>query len=53
MFISILYMFRAAMCPSSGDYCINATLGLCHSVEMTVWFAGAYAPAYQTIISTE
>jgi hypothetical protein len=22
-------------------------------VEMTVWYAGAYAPAYQTVISTE
>ena len=29
-------------------YCINATPGLCHYVYMTVWYAGAYAPAYQT-----
>ena len=30
------------------NYCINATPGLCHSVLMAVWYAGAYAPAYQT-----
>jgi hypothetical protein len=29
MFISVLYMFRATMCPSSGDNsCINATPGM-------------------------
>ena len=40
----------------SGDYvpiiswnnCVFATLGTCYSVWMTVWYAGAYAPAYQT-----
>jgi len=33
MFISILYMFRAAMCPSSrGINCINTKSGICHSV---------------------
>ena len=39
-----------------GDYgsiirrnsCVFATLGTCYSVWMTVWYAGAYAPAYQT-----
>jgi len=25
----------------------------CYSVWMTVWYAGAYAPAYQTVIHTE
>jgi len=32
MFISILYMFRAAMCPSSGKLIFNMTSGICHSV---------------------
>jgi hypothetical protein len=41
MFISILYMFRATMCLSSGENnCINTTPGICHSVWMTVWYAG-------------
>ena len=40
-------MFRAAMCHHQENYCISATPGLCHSVQMTVWYAGAYAPAYQ------
>jgi len=29
--------------------CVYATLGTCYSVWMTVWFAGAYASAYQTL----
>jgi hypothetical protein len=33
--------------------CINTSSGICHSVYMTVWYAGAYAPAYQTVIYTE
>jgi len=41
----------------SGDYgpiirrnnCVYATLGTCNSVWMTVWYAGAYASAYQTL----
>ena len=41
----------------SGDYVpiirrnnwINATLGTCYSVWMTVWYAGAYALVYQTV----
>jgi len=33
--------------------CVYATLGTCYSVWMTVWYAGAYAPAYQTVIHTE
>jgi hypothetical protein len=44
MFISILYMFQAAMFPSSGEL-----LYQCY----TVWYAGAYASAYQTVIYTE
>jgi hypothetical protein len=35
MFISFLYMFRATMCPSSGEITIYATLGICRSVWMT------------------
>jgi len=31
--------------------CVYVTLGTCYSVWMTVWYAGAYAPAYQTRIS--
>jgi len=27
--------------------CIYATLGICYSVWMTVWCAGAFAPSYQ------
>jgi len=37
-------MFRATMCPSSGETTVYATLGTCYSVWMTVWYAGAYAP---------
>ena len=33
--------------------CINTTSGICHSVSMTVWYAGAYAPAYHTVLYTE
>ena len=35
IFTSLLYMFRASMCPSSREtYCIHATLVFCHSVWM-------------------
>jgi len=40
MLISFLYMFRATMCPSEEEVTIYATLGICHSVWMTVWYAG-------------
>jgi len=46
-------MFRATMCPSSGDNCVYATLGTCYSVWLTVWYAGACASAYQTVFHTE
>ena len=40
IFISLLYMFRASMCPSSGEnYCIYATLVFSISVG-GVWSAG-------------
>jgi len=32
MFIAFLYMFRAAMCPSSGEYRTYATPGIRHSI---------------------
>jgi len=52
MFISFLYMFRATMCPSAGEITvgISATLGICHSVWMTVWYAGS---VIQTVTNTE
>jgi hypothetical protein len=42
------YMFYFYSLHVSGDYvpiirriyCINATSGICHSVLMTVWYAG-------------
>jgi hypothetical protein len=58
MLIAFLYMFRATMCPSSGEntvpmrhlvfdvpiirrkYLTYATPGICHSMWMTVWYAG-------------
>ena len=33
LFISLLYMFRATQCSSSGkSNCINTSSGICHSV---------------------
>jgi len=32
--------------------CIYVTLGICHSVRVTVWYAGCH-PAYQTVVHTE
>jgi hypothetical protein len=43
MFTSFLYAFRATMCPIiRTNNCIYATHGTCHSVWMTVWYAGMY-----------
>ena len=33
--------------------CVCVTLGTCYSVWMTVWYAGAYAPAHQTVVHTD
>jgi hypothetical protein len=34
-------MFRATMCPSSGENdCVIATSGICHLECVTVWYAG-------------
>ena len=39
-----------SICSSIPDRnsCVCVTLGTCYSVWMTVWYAGAYVPAYQT-----
>jgi len=50
MFISILYMFRAFKCSSSGDS-IESIRYLVY-VTLTVWYAGLDVlskPAYQTV----
>ena len=57
-FSQYVYLFSLHV---PGDYvpiirrnnCIYVTLGTCCSVWMTVWYAGAYAHAYQTVIHTE
>jgi len=49
-------MFIFSLCVS-GDYvtiirrnnCVYVTLGTCYSAWMTVWYEGAYAPAYQAV----
>jgi len=46
-------MYWATMGPSSGETTVFVTHGTCYSVWMTVWYAGAYAPAFQTVIHTE
>ena len=33
--------------------CVYATLGTCYSAWMTVWYAGAYAPAPHRMTSTK
>ena len=33
--------------------CVGTSFGVCHCVQMTVWCAGAYAPAYHTATYTE
>ena len=48
MFIFInLYMFRATMCPSSGETAVFMRHLVLVIVWMTVWYAGAYDPAHQ------
>jgi len=43
MFIAFIYMFRATMCPSSGEI----ILPMRHLVFVTVY---GFRPAYQTVI---
>jgi len=50
MFISILYMFRAFKCSSSGDSIVSIRYMV--YITLTVWYAGldgTSKPAYQTI----
>jgi len=54
MFISLLYMFRATMCPSSGE----RTVSMRHLVFVILcgWLSGMQGgikTAYQTVIHTE
>jgi len=53
MFISVIYMFRVAMCPSSGELIVS----LLYLVYVTLyrWPFGVQVsrPAHQTIIYTE
>jgi len=38
LFISLLYMFWATQCSSSGEWnCINTSSGIYHSVWVTAW----------------
>jgi len=53
MFIFVFYVFRVAMCPSSGEITIYATLGNCHCVWMSVWYAGCNLLTRQSSIHTE
>ena len=50
MFISILYMFRATVCSSSGESIL--LIGYLVYVTLTVWYAGLDVPsksAYHTV----
>ena len=52
MFISILYMFRATMCPSSGESIVSMRYPV--YVTLCRWPSGMQVrPAYQTVIYTE
>ena len=59
-FISYLYMFRAHVLiirRSKLHYTASGIITpiggrLVYFVYMTVWYAGAYAPAYQTVLYT-
>jgi hypothetical protein len=54
LFISLLYVFRATQCSSSGESnCINTSSGMYHSVQVTAWYAGQSLPAYQAVTYTE
>ena len=50
LFISLLYMFRATQCSSSGESnCINTSSGIYHCA----WYAGPSGLAYQAVTYTE
>ena len=57
-------MFRATMFPSSGETTVFMRLlvlvilcgwlsGVQEHMLLTVWYEGAYTPAYQTVIHTQ
>ena len=55
-FISILYMFRASSCSSSGELIISIQHLICHFVTVTVSCAGRKVPfwtAHETVTDTE
>jgi len=56
MFIAFLYMFRATVCPSSGEN----TVHMRHLVFVTLYWRLSgkqggikFRPAYQTVVNTE
>jgi len=54
LFISLLYVFRATQCSSSGESnCINTSSGIRHSLYVTAWYAGLEGPAYQAVTYEE
>jgi len=53
MFISFLYMFRATMCPSSREISIYATLGICHSVWVTAYYARCKLDSHPHRVGTQ
>ena len=54
MFIAFLYMLPATMCPSSGENTVPMRhLVICHSVWMTIRYAGRNHPTFQTVIHTD
>ena len=46
-------MFRATMCPSSGEIFISMRHLVFVTLWMTVWYAGWNETANQTVIHTE
>ena len=53
MVIAFLYMFRATVCPSSGENTVlmRRLVLLTLYTQITVWYAGRnFRPAYQTVI---
>ena len=41
LLIPILYMFRTTKCSSSGESIVSIPLLICHSMWVTVWYAGS------------
>jgi len=53
LFISLLYVFRANQCSSSGESIVSIHHLLCMTPCRWLWYAGREGPAYQTVIYTE